>query len=728
MRAMFEKTLRTLALTGIFTLPFVVFIVASSYFFPFITGKNFSFRIIIDLVAGLWLALALVNPEYRPRRSWLFYALSAFIVTILAADIFGVNPAKSIGSNFERMEGWVGLFHLYLFFIVSTSLMTDKLWKYWWHTTLGASVLICLYGVFQLLGFAEIHQGGVRLDATLGNATYLAIYTMFHVFVAAILLVRSWEERGFHLWRAAGYSAVLILNAYILFFTATRGATLGLIGGALLAGILYLIGNHGARSAKYVSIALGMLLVVSAALWAARDSAFVRNSGPLQRLTSISFSDNTVKSRFMNAGMALQGFKERPILGWGQEHYAAVFDNYYNPHMWGQEPWFDRTHNVIFDWLVAGGLPGLLTYLSIHAAALWLLWTSDRFSRAERALITGLFAGYFFYLLFTFDNLMSYLLFFAFLGYIAVRSGAGERLFIDSSMPRKYIAGAALVCVLASVGLAWSVNADAMRANRTLILALSTDPRSPQKLAYFKEALSYESLGTQEIREHFSQAAMQLSNPQLQINPELKKEFVETALAEMRKQMEELPRNARFPLLLGILLNAHGRYDEAKVVLEKARSLSPEKQSIRFELAANAYNRGKPEEGIQMLREAYELAPESHVSIALYASALVRAGQIELADPMIAGLRDDNALNQRLLSAYAAANRFDKIVQLSSQALIADPRVPQAYMTRAAALYLMKDIDAAVSSLKDMKRVLPDTTQQADLLIGQMRAGTFKVN
>jgi tetratricopeptide (TPR) repeat protein len=80
------------------------------------------------------------------------------------------------------------------------------------------------------------------------------------------------------------------------------------------------------------------------------------------------------------------------------------------------------------------------------------------------------------------------------------------------------------------------------------------------------------------------------------------------------------------------------------------------------------------------------------------------------------------------LSAYAAANRFDKIVQLSSQALIADPRVPQAYMTRAAALYLMKDIDAAVSSLKDMKRVLPDTTQQADLLIGQMRAGTFKVN
>ena len=28
--------------------------------------------------------------------------------------------------------------------------------------------------------------------------------------------------------------------------------------------------------------------------------------------------------------------------------------------MWGQEPWFDRSHNIFFDWLINAGLLGLL--------------------------------------------------------------------------------------------------------------------------------------------------------------------------------------------------------------------------------------------------------------------------------------------------------------------------------------------------------------------------------
>ena len=65
-----EKALRWVVLGGVFALPFIPFIVSSSLFFPFITGKGFAFRLLVELMVGAWLALAFVNPEYRPRRSW----------------------------------------------------------------------------------------------------------------------------------------------------------------------------------------------------------------------------------------------------------------------------------------------------------------------------------------------------------------------------------------------------------------------------------------------------------------------------------------------------------------------------------------------------------------------------------------------------------------------------------------------------------------------------------
>ena len=89
--------------------------------------------------------------------------------------------------------------------------------------------------------------------------------------------------------------------------------------------------------------------------------------------------------------MAIKGFQERPILGWGQENFNYVFNKNYDPGMWGQEQWFDRTHNVILDWLVAGGILGLLAYLSIFFSTLYYVWRgkTNSFSITDKAIITG---------------------------------------------------------------------------------------------------------------------------------------------------------------------------------------------------------------------------------------------------------------------------------------------------------------------------------------------------
>ncbi|MBI4087881.1 hypothetical protein HY418_00650, partial [Candidatus Kaiserbacteria bacterium] len=252
-----EKTLRYVALAGIFVLPFVVFIVTTSLFFPYITGKNFAFRIIVEIMAGAWLALALVNPKYRPHRSWVLAVFALFVFIIALADAFGVVPFKSFWSNFERMDGWVTLAHLLVYLVVIVSVLdSEKLWKRLFQVSLAVSALVAVYGFLQVAGDLTLGQGGVsglsaRIDATFGNPIYLAVYMLFNIFIAALLWVQERRRHapGKRLPVSLLYGSVIALDTLALFFTGTRGTMLGLIGGAILAVFIFAL-VHGSRRAR----------------------------------------------------------------------------------------------------------------------------------------------------------------------------------------------------------------------------------------------------------------------------------------------------------------------------------------------------------------------------------------------------------------------------------------------------------------------------------------------
>ncbi len=726
-----EKTLRWVALAGIFALPFIVLIVSRTLFFPFITGKNFTFRIIVEIIGAAWLALAFVYPQYRPRRSWIFAALVIFVVVIGIADSFGVNPFKSFWSNYERMEGWVTLAHLLVYFAASVSLLsTETLWKRWWQTSLAVSAMVAFYGLLQLMGYVTINQGGVRLDATLGNATYLAIYMLFHIFIAALFLSKSWvEEKRQRPMAVFIYGGLILVETLVLFFTATRGAMLGLIGGALLASLILIIQAPRSRVAWRAGVGVCLVVLLVGAIWLGRDSQFVQRIEPLQRLASLSFSESTIKSRFMNVGMALQGFYERPILGWGQENYAVVFDKYYDPRMYAQEPWFDRVHNVIFDWLTAGGILGLLAYLALYAFALLALWRSPSFAMYERAIITGLLSGYLFYLLFTFDNIISYLLFVSLLAYIATRSSGDSRhVFEKSSIPASSLPFLAALLVILLWGVAWFVNAHALAANKLVIQGLSPQQEGLTKnLDYFKGAIAYGTYGTQEAREHLSQSALQFAS-NTQVPVEVRQAFLTTTAEEMQKQMQDAPLNARFPFFLGILLDAYGDYKNARVALSRARELSPNKQSILFQLGLNALARGDTAEAMRVFKEAYTLAPEYYDARIFYTAVAIHTGNEAVEREMIAVLIEQGeSLEPRVLSAYATKSRYDAIASLAAARIEKNPQELQPRLTYAAALYKMGERSRAIAALENLKLAQPSSAAQADSLIAEIRAGTLQV-
>ena len=89
-----KRILSYLVYAGIFAVPFVSLIVSQSMYFPFITGKNFTFRIIIEIIFGLWVFLAVADEKYRPKKSLIAWSFIAVLAAMTLATIFGEDSYR----------------------------------------------------------------------------------------------------------------------------------------------------------------------------------------------------------------------------------------------------------------------------------------------------------------------------------------------------------------------------------------------------------------------------------------------------------------------------------------------------------------------------------------------------------------------------------------------------------------------------------------------------------
>ncbi|MBU6431053.1 MAG: O-antigen ligase family protein [Patescibacteria group bacterium] len=729
-----NSILKYLIYGGLFLVPFIPLIVSSSMYFPFITGKNFAFRFLVEIITGLWAILAVRDGKYRPKFSMISWSVLVFVAVIALADGFGVYPYKSFWSNYERMEGLVTLLHLLgLFFVASSILKTEKLWSRFFHTSIAASVILGVYGLFQLSGAIAINQGGVRVDGTLGNATYLAVYMLFHIFLTAFFLTgRYYDRRGargfFKDYVNYIYGAIIVLQAVMLYYTASRGPVLGLIGGIFIGSILVIIFEKEKKSAKKAAIiALAAIIAIIGFFIVFRDSDFVRNSNVLSRFSAISAGEQTTRSRFMIWNMAYQGFKERPILGWGQENFNYVFNKYYNPKMFDQEQWFDRTHNVFFDWLIAGGSLGVLSYLSIFFAAIYLLWKKEGWglSAAEKSVFTGMLFGYFFQNLFVFDNITSYVLFFSVIAY-----GHSRKISQSANLPVKkeiqinsLVAGwiivpATLVLALFSI---YFFNYKAYSASLALIEAMTPYDGVTKNLESFKKALAYGSFGDSEIREQLVQTVMKIATSDA--SPQIKQAFFDLTVSEMKKQLAKTPDDARYHLFTGSMLTAFKQYDEGLKGLQRASELSPNKQTIRFELIGNLINSGKAAEALKTAKETFELETSSNPSRIVYAITAIYAKDNKLADELLAPIQDTAFADDRIISAYAATKQYEKIIPIFQAKVKGDPNNIQNHFSLAAAYLGNGQREIAVAEIQKIIEINPKFKQQGEFYVKEIRAG-----
>ncbi len=688
MNNIIKNTIKTI----LFGIPLVSMVVISDMYFPFITGKNFLFRVAVEICLCLYIALAISDSSYRPKRNNLLIAFASFVGVMFVADVFAVNPTKAFFSNFERMEGFVMLAHMFAYFVVLVSVLKEKKdWMMMIYSTVSVSVFMTLFAFLQFFGGAAINQGASRLDGTLGNSAYLATYLVFHIFfflylwvsngnkikgigdsvaigaviyilyypisiyfknipsssagdiiglVALILLIKVLFMRFNkklskfeNIFTAVLYSFVILSQTIVLYYTATRGAILGFIGGLLLSATIIIFTEKENKLIKNIAVgALITILVFVSGFVVFRKADFIQTSPVLNRFANISFSESKTQARGIIWPMAIEAFRENPIIGWGQDNFLFAFAKYYRPEMIAHEPWFDRTHNSFLDWLIAGGILGFVGYISLYIFAITTLIKSTFFNQKERAVLIGLFSAYAFLSMFIFDNLISYMLFVLILGLADARTDENKS---KKSGVDKIGAPFFISIIAFAVILILFLNLNSYRQNITLTKSLGQQKEGVSKnLELITDAINFSRVGRFESLEQMSRIAISVLSA-TGISNDDKNKFALKTIEELDKYTKEYPQDVRGYVLLGAFLSDVGLYTESISVLEKAKELSPKKQQIYYSLAKSYFGYADKENdrkfaslGVETIRIAYDLAPNFEGPKTMYANVLIATGNL----------------------------------------------------------------------------------------------------
>ncbi len=680
-------------------------------FFPFISGKNLLFRMLVEVAFAGWAVLALYDASYRVniKKSPIMIAYTAFTIVLLLADLFGVDREKSMWSNFERMEGFVGHIHFFAYFFVLTVMVkTLNEWRTFWKYSLVANGLVLIYAYGQLMGakgliirntfpklgewFSErfpIHMSDNRLDATIGNSAYFAILCLMCIFIAAILWSQSKEPK-----KKWWYPVLIVLNLIALFYSGTRGTLLGILaGGFITVGIL--AWHERGRMMKVFATVVILFVVGVGSLLAFKDTQFVKSSPTLNRMASISSHDVTGASRLSMWKISYEAWLERPVLGYGQDNFSYVFARKFLPErMCNLEPWYDRSHNVFFDWLVAAGILGLLTYLSLYGVTLWYMWKHKNHDMPlrEKALVTGLLAGYFIHNFFVFDNLTSYILFFAVLAYVTVRTrqeatGHGGALFDKDQMNLLVIPVIGITLLVTQ----YYINFRPLIVNRLVIDAMSfgnyvkTLPfpdAVKRQQDDFTTAIDMNTLGSLEAREQFMQMVIRMS--QIKIPDTLSPGDKQTATEALNKLMqvshktiddshEAYKTDVRMLSIYGMFLVGTGDALSAEKVLSEAHTLAPNKQLISYDLIRAYLLQRKMDDAYKLAKETYDLGINCNDALRWYMVSAAYAGKYEEANAYSQSKGQTYPVDVDVILGVVASGQKDLAIKMLQEMKKKDP-------------------------------------------------------
>lgn len=594
--------------------------------FPFVFSKLLFFQVLIGLTFPAYLILALVEPEYRPKFVPLYAAITAYFCALLLSVVFAVDPGRAWWGNQERMNGLFTLLHFFAWLTMAVSLL--KTWDQWKKILLYEVALSGFMAIVALLQkpFPRLlsFPAGARVGGLLDNPIYMGAYQIFNLFFILLLWLHG-ASRKTRLWLVL--FAILDVGAFIA--AQSRGALLGLAFGIVTFAVTFAIMTPHKKAKVSVLSAAVILFLTYGAIFAMRDTAFVKQT-PLSRLTNFEVASRT---RLIAWDIAWKGFLERPLTGWGLDDFHILFNEKYNPESLEHgyyETWFDRAHNTVMDALSMTGIFGTITFFSMFVALFYSVarayrsrWIDDRMA----SIFYALPVAYFVQNLFVFDQPAGFTMSFFMYALIirATTKGFASTAPADRTEDRNTTAAqkknvpwlALGVLQALAILLVWRMSVLPARASYYTIQSNNyfSSGYFPQAFALAKIAAAIPTPYLDE--QTFLQARNVISlldSGKLQQFPQWR-EWHDLVLDLTKRHLTEHPRNthphfifARFLDAFSTLIPEDGPHAEQEYLA--ALKSSPKRQQLYFNIGRFYIQHGRQKDGYEALKQAAELNPE----------------------------------------------------------------------------------------------------------------------
>jgi O-antigen ligase/tetratricopeptide (TPR) repeat protein len=668
-----ELSWRTAVIALLLTSLAVPLIVASDFFFPYVVPRNLFFRVVVEVGAtALVLALCFGRKTLDLRGEPILWSLVAFLAAASLSALFSPAPTHSFFGDFERMGGVWAWLHLVLFFLLLRTLR-DEDWIWVLNAALAVGLVISLGAIGQQSGFTSAaHLGDTVVSAstsTMGNSGLLAAYLLMNLALAGYLAATSARFRLLYL-AAAG------LHLLALFFAENRSTIIGLVLGVIVAGFIFGAFATSSRK-KWVALAMAgafaiVVIGITGGIRAFPTSPIARHVPVVLRRVAQTNPAGADESRTMQWRAAIDGFKDRPFLGYGLENHNLVWSAHFDPGIYKIDTdIYDRTHNQFLETLATTGLIGCAAFLGIWLAiGLTLVgaYRAGRLSASAVAILAGLQVAYATYLFFWFVDLNSTMLWILLAALISSRGTVGSVVLeatghdTERTTSRPALALASIVILIAAV---YGEGYAPLRANRAL--ARLDLPRAPLAQTFSEFDLLSNSRASQtphtpilmaqfigslrprfqEIRanpaqrrlldrafgESFAAFARQIHrdtlNDRLYTHEggllEEAATFYGSALYEQQaidafhKAIELSPHRIEQRLALARVYSGNRDYERALVVLSDAVKSDPLLGEPRYRLAEAYIGAGHADSALAMLQSSLRLgyvgAPETYLSM-----------------------------------------------------------------------------------------------------------------
>jgi O-antigen ligase/tetratricopeptide (TPR) repeat protein len=580
----------------LFLIPFLPLYISTSMVFPYVTGKNFAFRILVEVATVLWIGLITVNKKYMPHSSAIVLSILTFTFIVGIADLSGVNPYNSFWSNYERMEGYITILHLAIYFLIIRSvLQTRKDWLLFFNIILAVSFIVSLFALSlptTTEGTQFWMEYGTRIYGTIGNPTFLAAYMLLTIFIGFITFLNTKKK-----YLKAYYIILILLNSAVIYLTATRGAILSGFIGLIIICVFYISDIGKKQKWKPVNAVIIVAFIVCLATVATLTIASNKNYSFKRDITLFRFSsmlsDYSVRARLTSWKMAWNGIKEKPFLGWGQENFVGIYMVNLIPFK-GQQVWADRAHNIVIEWLINAGILGLSSYISILGSAVYTIrkkYTGKLLSKKEAVtIVTALFV-YFLQNLFTFDTINTYFIFFALMAYIDIigpekgKASSIQEAAVDTKRTIMKSLVLTLLALLTLSVISYFANyrpIDESRRAYQISKSVSDYKSFPTLLRDFKNALALNTFGDNDVKASMEYIAHFIITAELPY-AEGAPEFLKETVVEMESVISNHSYDLEYLTRMITLFNRSAFYEPAYIPMSESLIKACMDINLRYE-------------------------------------------------------------------------------------------------------------------------------------------------